>query len=284
MQKLTLGTLLHDWLEGYKMNLKPNTIRSYIIVIQLVVQHMGNKPIKNLDVQDYQNCFFQMQEDGISKSTIHTAKVVLNQAYKTAIIQHSLPDKYNPIPYTKVPSQAAVKQVVALTKEEQEIIESLCPKVKYGYAIQFILFTGLRNEEFRNLRWEDYDPIHHYLYIRKSKTPNGKRVIPLRDFCWKMIERQPHRSEFIFTQASGSPLTKTVLRKTYIKLRELSGIQTLTIHVLRHSFATRSLEKGVQVKAVSALLGHSSTAFTADRYQHADMDFLTEQLSILDKK
>lgn len=284
MQEITLTTFLFNWLDDYKINLKPKTIGSYSSAIRLVLNYLGNKPVKDLDIKDYQDCFYQLQQDGIAKSTIHTAKVTLNQAYKSAIIRHELP-AYNPILYTKVPSKAAVKKVVALSKNEQKIIEGLLSKISYGYAIKFILSTGLRNAEFRNLRWDDYDNINHYLHIRKSKTPKGERVIPLGDFCCQTIEQQPHRSEFIFTQPSGRPITESVLKRRYLKLRELSGIQTITIHVLRHSFATRLLESNAQLKAVSALLGHSSTSFTADRYQHAiDMNFMAEQLSLLNKQ
>lgn len=285
MQQLTLKSFLFNWLDDYKINLKPKTISSYNAAIQLMLRQLGNKSIKDLDVEDYQKCFYQLQKDGIAKSTIHTVKVVLNQAYNSWISQHKLPNDYNPISYTKIPSKATVKEVVALTKNEQDLIESLLPKITYGHAIQFILLTGLRNSEFRNLKWEDYDSKNHYLYIRNSKTPNGERVLPLCKLCLQIIEQQTHRSEFIFTQPSGRPITISVLKRSYLKLRKLSGIQTLTIHVLRHSFATRLLENNAQLKVVSALLGHSSTTFTADRYQHAiNMAFISEQLSLLNKE
>lgn len=65
-------------------------------------------------------------------------------------------------------------------------------------------------------------------------------------------------------------------------LRKKTGIQFLTTHVYRHTFATRALEDGMNIKALSRVLGHKNVAFTMQRYCSPDVDFLREQMDMID--
>ncbi|QKN23699.1 MULTISPECIES: tyrosine-type recombinase/integrase [Caproicibacterium] len=69
-----------------------------------------------------------------------------------------------------------------------------------------------------------------------------------------------------------------------MRLRRETGINFLTTHVYRHTFATRALEDGMNVKALSKILGHTNVAFTMQRYCSPDIEFLQEQTDMLDQK
>jgi integrase len=73
------------------------------------------------------------------------------------------------------------------------------------------------------------------------------------------------------------------LKKLALRLRKESGVQFLTTHVYRHTFATRALEDGMNVKALSRILGHTNVAFTMQRYCTPDVIFLREQMDMLDQ-
>ncbi len=73
------------------------------------------------------------------------------------------------------------------------------------------------------------------------------------------------------------------LSKSCMTLRKKTGIQFLTTHVYRHTFATCALEYGINVKALSKILGHTDVAFTMQRYCSPDVDFLREQMDMIDQ-
>lgn len=180
-----------------------------------------------------------------------------------------------------MPINARVRQIAALTVEQQKNLINECYNDLNGVFVIFLLNTGLRASEFCNLRWKDYNKEQRMIFVEKSKTNNGIRHIPLLSICVQIIETRPKRSEYIFTQNNGRPVTAQVLKRTYMRLRKTTGIETLTNHVYRHTFATRLVEQGAHPKAVMALLGHSSVAFTMSRYTHANVEYLHEQISLL---
>ena len=107
--------------------------------------------------------------------------------------------------------------------------------------------------------------------------------MPLIKEAEAIVRNQPHRGLYIFTSTRGTPLTKTVLKRLYERLRKKTGISIITNHVYRHSFATRMIERGADYKALSAILGHASVDFTLDTYADAETDFLHEQISVLEE-
>ena len=72
------------------------------------------------------------------------------------------------------------------------------------------------------------------------------------------------------------------MKKLYERIRKQTGIDIVTNHVYRHSFATRLVEKGADHKAISKLLGHANVAFTIHQYADAEDDFVREQISVLE--
>jgi integrase len=76
--------------------------------------------------------------------------------------------------------------------------------------------------------------------------------------------------DLVFANEVGRPLEcQNMLRRAFKPLLDQAGLPTIRFHELRHTFATLSLEAGVPVKQVSAMLGHASIAITLDLYAHA---------------
>jgi integrase len=109
-------------------------------------------------------------------------------------------------------------------------------------------------------------------------------MVPLTLLAKKIIDNQKHYCDYIFTSTTKQPVTKTVLRKLYDRLRKATKIDIVTNHVYRHSFATRMAEKKADYKALSVILGHKNVAFTIHRYANAETSFLHEQIALKDQK
>lgn len=91
-------------------------------------------------------------------------------------------------------------------------------------------------------------------------------------------------SEYIFcSDYSGNPISQTVLKRLYQRLREETGVETVSTRVCRHSFATRLFELNAHPKTVSELLGHTSVAFTLQRYTSISVGELEKGIRLLEQ-
>ncbi len=148
---------------------------------------------------------------------------------------------------------------------------------------------GLRRAELVGLRWGDLDLDRGTLTVRHTrvaygankwdkdpKTPRSRRTVPLRDALVATLRRHGEIQEvekivaadaysddgFVFADEIGQPLEPSWVSATFARRARAASLPRLTLHGLRHSFATVALEAGVDVLYVSELLGHSSPAVT----------------------
>ena len=141
---------------------------------------------------------------------------------------------------------------------------------KWVRAITLLLLSGARKNEIMQLRWEHYDADARCLRLPDSKT--GRKTVPLGKHALELVEAaraDAGRSPWVFPSAKGdTPLTG--LQKVWESLCERSGLTGLTIHSLRHSFASVAVNDGASLFIAGKLLGHSDTR-TTEGYSHADM-------------
>ena len=189
--------------------------------------------------------------------------------------------------YYKIPKYASQKVVDALTQEEQEAFEKAAatlPVVDH-FALMTLLRTGLRRDELRFLKWEDWDVNGKVLHIRKSKTRNGVRDVPVIPEVAMMLtylsqRRAEKRCSYIFSYR-GQQLTTSHMRYICNKVAKIARVPHATPHILRHSFATRMIEHGADPKSLSVIIGHSNVAFTLNRYVTVDKVHLADQMMLL---
>lgn len=282
--QITCNKWLDLWLTVYvKPNKKEKTYCCYKDAIRRI--RVNNPPFleKNIDSIDEIEIqsFINSLGNKYSKSTINDIRVVFNQSFRTAAINGYCIK--SPISKLSIPECASEKYVRALTRAEQMSLEKAAKKDKLGHIVLFFLYTGIRSNELCSLKWSDYYEEKQYIRIRKSKTKAGIRIIPLIPETVNIVKSLPHINDFIFNSTRNTPVTESVLKKLYLRMRKATGINIITNHVYRHSFATRLMEGGASDKALSTLLGHTSVAFTLRRYTNAEDDFLREQISLLHK-
>ena len=153
-----------------------------------------------------------------------------------------------------------------MTSDEQKLVEDVCKQDVLGHLFIFLLRTGLRRSELMQLKWDDYDDVSQEISIRKSKTKAGIRTIYLLTDVQKIIKNQPRINNYIFNSTREKPLTNTVMKKLYERLRVKTGIMHLTNHVCRHTFVTRLCEKQVSPKAIAQIIRHAKTDYVMDIY------------------
>jgi len=157
--------------------------------------------------------------------------------------------------------------------------------IPHGICIRLALGTGLRIGEIVALQWGDIDLSERVLKVRRTqgeraeetlspKTKNSHRAIPLtqntaEDLAAWFKKMEPTTLDTpVFPDEDGGYLLARKLRAEYKQLLETLHLPSYSFHTLRHTFATRALEVGMDYKTLSILLGHSSVTFTLDVYAH----------------
>lgn len=192
------------------------------------------------------------------------------------------------------------KKVVSFTKEEQRAIERgvLQSGSPHLLGILLALYTGLRIGELLALTWEDVDLASGTLTVSKScydswkngtyfkvlgttKTQSSERVIPLPAEIVLHLKSafQNTRSRFVVPAKSEYGASIRAYQRTFARLLSRLGIERKGFHALRHTFATRALEVGMDVKTLSEVLGHRNPMITLQRYAHSLIEHKTEMMN-----
>jgi len=201
------------------------------------------------------------------KSSINRELACLRKLFNKAIDWDYIQE--NPVSRVKFFSEKNNFKERVLTQDEEERLMQECPP----YLIPIIIMalqTGMRKGEILGLTWNDINLEKREICIKHSK--NGKiRYIPINDILFPRLLRMKNKkseSEFVFLNANtGKPLTD--VKKSFKSACVRSNISNLRFHDLRHTFASRLVEQGVDLITVKDLLGHSSVRIT-ERYTHSN--------------
>lgn len=169
------------------------------------------------------------------------------------------------------------------------------------FGIVLCLYTGLRIGELIALTWDDIDFGKGLLFVSKTchdgndgknhiriiaspKTVNSRRVIPLPKQILPLLKAVKKRSECEFIVADGDkPVFVRSYQRTFELLLKKLHIPHKGFHSLRHTFATRAIECGVDVKTLSEILGHKNATITLNRYAHSLWEHKAEMMNKLSK-
>lgn len=302
--KQTVGQWLRQWAEIYGRPTWRDTTASthYQSIENHLLPAFGGILLQKLAAEDIQNFIIQQQKAGAEPATISKQLSPLKTALRQAVTLKKI--SRTPFEGVRLPKQIQA-EVEHLNEVEQLAYVSALPDTTTGRLLRFILATGLRIGEAIGLRWEDVEAQQFTVRrtiatvsnfdrtegeartrqaVQPTKTGAGLRVIPLGPDMRQLLSRQRiaqaeerlkagERWEdqgYCFASAIGTPLQVRNVRRTHNKTLELSGVTRVTLHGLRHSFATRWLSLDNDIRGLSEILGHADVATTLRRYVHSD--------------
>lgn len=306
---MTYKNWLNEWLTHYiKPSSKQRTFVQYSKVAQIhILPYLGDFGLTDLTPFVLQKFITDLTTNGnkrtgkgLSPNFVKTILSVIQNSLKTAHLVGYLPEySANKIKRPKI----IEKQVECFTIQEQKKIEEAAlstRKDKYR-GIIICLYTGLRIGELLALTWNDIDFDKNILSVTKTchdgnengkhvriidtpKTENSRRQIPLSKTLIKMLKDLKKKSKCEFVIADGE---KPVFIRSYQRTFELF-LKKLKLphkgfHSLRHTFATRALECGMDVKSLSEILGHKNATITLNRYAHSLWEHKAEMMNKLSK-
>ena len=301
---------LQEWLDHY---IEPTAkIRTYNRYSEIVRQHLipklGESEMEKITPIVLQHFITELLQTG----NLRTGKGLSANSVSSIInvMQSSLRTAYQ-LGYTKEYSADKIrrpkiqeKAVSCFSIQEQKKIEQavLTSKKEKMFGILLCLYTGLRIGELLALKWEDLDlqkglltvsrSCHdgkgkdgHYIRIEDTpKTFSSRRVIPLPKQILPLIREAKKKScsEYVVSK-DGKPVSVRSYQRTFDLLQRKIKIPHRGFHSLRHTFATRALECGMDVKTLSEILGHKSPTVTLNRYVHSLMEHKQDMMNRLGK-
>lgn len=296
---------LIQWLENYiRPSVKMRTYERYRLIIE---QHIKDK-VGGIELNDLSplvlqsfitkllQCGNKKTGKGLSANTVNAVISVIQSSLKTAhllgLTKEYTADKLKRPKLTEKP-------VECFSLAEQKQIEHAIRSGKKDklYGIILCLYSGLRIGELMALQWSDIDFVKGVLTVSKSchdgkdgliidepKTATSRRMIPLPKQLLPMMKALKRRSVSPFVvSASGNPVSVRSYQRSFELLLKKLNIPHKGFHSLRHTFATRATECGMDVKTLSEILGHKNPTVTLNRYAHSLMEHKADMMNRLGK-
>lgn len=254
----TLGQWLSEWLIVYKKPfVKPHTYDNYKIYVRLhIPKRLKETPLKDLNALSVQRAL-----NGVCGSRTRLGLYNIYYGCLTRAFLLGLTEKN--IAAQLIKPRHIRKVGEALTKEEINAFISAISKSRLKNFYMFCLLSGCRRSEALGLRWDDIDSKNARIHIRGTKTTASDRYIPLFPDLLNLLNSVKVNGDRVFHHTAD-----------YVSRSFKKYCPRHKLHDLRHTFATRCLECGINIKVVQKWLGHSRLDTTANIYTHASDDFI----------
>lgn len=293
-----------EWLQSKKFSLKDSTYIKYETILRRHIKPtFGMYTIETLK-STYIDKFIEelISTENLSPKTVKDILIVLRSILKYASKLNPNQPIYIDFSYPK----CSKKQMRVLTQEEQvEFVEYLTNNLDpCTFGILLSMSTGLRIGEICALKWNCISLEESTLYVCQTmqrlhqiedannrtrivitspKSETSKRLIPLPEsiyiICKKMVPED--RDTYVLT-GTAKYMEPRTLQYRLKKYADDCNIDNLHFHALRHTFATRCVEVGFEIKSLSEILGHATTTMTLDQYVHSSMDLKRNNMKKLE--
>lgn len=241
------------------------------------------------------------KKGGLSEKTIknmyNMVHSALKQAHKNGLVYRNVSELIT------LPKQRK-NEMHVLTLDEQRALQNAIQGERLGVGILLSLFTGIRLGELLGLKFQDIDFETKTISIRRTlnrlkvfdnphkkteivigepKTANAQRVIPLQDFLIPILKEHKlniirerlkvanlyKNNDFVICNEFGKYIEPRTYQDFFKKMLKRAEVNNTNFHTLRHTFATRALENGFDVKVLADILGHADASTTLNKYAHA---------------
>ena len=302
------------WIGIKKQTVRPNTVRNYSERYERNIKGViGNKLLTDVKSIHCQKIFSDMADEDYKTTTIYQTRIALYNMFEFA--------RENDVLIAN-PCKKSLKSDMGKPSDKKEALTIDVQKkfleavVGYSYENQyrFVLQTGLRTGELIGLKWSDIDFENRTMKIERTmeyrykvgewrvgppKSKSGYRTIPLTDEAIRILENQRSKNkslklvpmewkDIVFLCRKGTPVKNSTYDTGLFKYCDRVGIPRFSMHVLRHTFATRCIECGMKPKTLQKILGHSNIGITMNLYvhitedeKHREIDLVADALKVV---
>ena len=307
---VTFGEILERWMINNRIRLKGGTINKYQNIIDThILPELGSVRISDVSADMINQFLTRKLQNGkvngsgrLSPSYIKSIMLIITSAHKYAVSEELCSPLKSPINKPSIDK----KDISIFSMEEQKRLECTLTKSLdcFGAGILISLYTGLRIGEVCALSWNDVDLKSNVIHIRHTvariknedsnieqktrliidtpKTRASIRDIPISSKLMPVILflKDNAVSNYVISQTNSFVSPRT-FEYHYHRILEEGNIAPINFHCVRHTFATRCIEAGVDVKSLSEIPGHANVGITLNTYVHSSLELKRNQLEKL---
>lgn len=309
VSQTTFSEILNMWLDVNRIKIKKSSATKYLNMIERhIIPELGGLTSSDLNATVFNRFLEKKLTDGkidgsggLSPSYVKTIAVIIESAVKYGQSEGYCDSLRIPLikPQLKK-NEVKIFRNDALSALEKNLLTDT-DSTKLG--IYAALKTGMRLGEICALKWSDIDFNENTLKIRntvtrirksdtekgseliidRAKTESSLRTVPISSALLNVLLKMKEKSvsQYVISD-SDSFLSPRTFEYRYKQLLKKCGIEPLNFHALRHTFATRCIESGMDVKTLSELLGHAGVTLTLNTYVHSSLEKKRAQLEKLD--
>jgi len=277
----TFSQLVARFMREHAPKVSDGQQRSYATSSKHLLKFFGETDLLSISPKMIARYKVLRREAGLKPATINRELAMLSKAFNLAIREWEWLE-INPVSRVSKEKEDNERDRWLAVDEEVSLLEN-SPEWLRDIII-FNLHTGLRQDELLSLTWDRVDVFRKTILI--ADTKNGKpRTIPLNKTALGILENKARvisiRSRIVFHSKCGTKIDKHNLRRAFVIAMETARIEDFTYHGLRHTFATRLAQSGVDLYKISKLLGHKDIK-TTQRYAHHCPESLRDGVEILE--
>lgn len=290
------------WLEHNRFYWKESTYIKYVFVAKNISKNLCDCMIEEINNNKIQQTVNNILICNLmSVSTMKTYISVIN-----SVLAFAYNNDFNCVEHIKIilPKQQKNELKILTQKEQKILTEFLLKDIDLiKISILFALYTGVRCGELCALKWENIDLFNGFILINKTmqrlqsidencktkiiitppKTANSNRIIPIPKFLISILKSFDPKNENAYLMTGNEEKFIEPRQAQNIFNRCLSDckISKINFHALRHTFATRCMELGMDYKTLSEILGHASVSTTMNLYVHSSQEQKRKQMNKL---
>lgn len=296
---------LNDWLNLYvKLGAKPRTYHNYCDIVRLyILPHLGEYEMEELSPTILQTYIVKLMQtgsarkQGLASGTVSLVVAVIQTSLHVAVdVGVASSRVLHHLQRPKVHEKRV--ECFSLTEQKQLEAAVLWNLTDRSFGIVLTLYTGLRVGELMALSWDDIDLEQGMLSVNGTcrdcyqngrfvkvidspKTYCSRRIIPLpqRIVEYLTILKRRSKSDYVVSRGKKDISIRSY-QKMFSTLLEKLNIPHRGFHSLLHTFATRALECGMDVRTLAEILGHKNPNVTLTRYAHS---MLEHKISMMNK-
>ena len=305
--KVSFTGTVRDWLLFWlndleKPHIKSSTYASYRNKLENhVLPVLGENRLDKLTSNDVQAWIDSLSAKGLSGNSIRTIYRIFNAALQKAVYKHCL--FTSPCQDVTLPD-IEMQRINALAVTEQKKLEKQAYLSKSDAAVILALYTGMRIGEISALLWENIDFENNIIHVNRTlqrimdyepgskktkiiidipKSKTSYRMIPFGNYLKKyLLDLKSNSKSDYVVSCKGHLAEPRVISYRFRQTAQKIGLNFATFHSLRHTYATRCIERGVDIVTLSRLLGHASAKMTLDTYADSTMEQRKSAMTMLD--
>ena len=294
-EEMDLAHWLEYWMESI---VRPNRAETTVYAYQKIIDNhilpaLGGIPMSRLSAKQIQRNYTDTQQAaGLFSNTMRRHHDLLSSALRSAVRQ----DMLLASPMDRVePPRSRVKEAFFYDNEELKQLYQLIEGHILELAVKMAGSLGMRREEICGLKWESVDFQRRVVHIKEARTAYGATVVQketknrssmrtlfMPDELYELLRREKARQEqerairggdyaasgHVVLDREGLPYSPNALSLAFTRFVRKNHLPRLTLHGLRHTFATIASAQGVPLFDIGKAMGHSTPATTGRIYTH----------------